>query len=266
MLLLAGALVLGVWPAPAAAHPIIDEGVRHYENADFPRALAAFARAEQSDALTREDVVELLVRRSLVHFGMNAEPAMREDLRRLATLEPNHVLGAEIPPAVRAAFESVRRGLDGRLSIRVEAGRIPDGMRVSAEVTGDPTGLVRTVRVGARSAGGEWTERDANSVDVPVADGSTVEYYAEAVGPGGAVLAAEGSRGAPRTAGAGGLIADGGGGGGGLVDDGGDDGGGVPIWVFIGAGVVAVAAVVVIILLATGGESDQTQLSPPIVE
>lgn len=260
--LLGGLCLATVWTSPALAHPIVDEGVRHYENADFPRAIQAFARAEAASDLQRADVVELLVRRALVHFAMNAEARMREDLRRLATLEPNHVLGAETPPAVRAAFESVRRDLEGRIALRVESHAIPDGVHLAVEVTGDAAGLVRSVRLGARSPGGEWTEREGNEIDVPAAE---VEYYAEAIGPGGAVLASDGSRDAPRTASAGGVVA---GGGGGAVIGGDDEGdeGGAPIWLFVGLGAVAVAAAVVAVVLITSAQSDQTQLGAPTVE
>jgi len=93
---------------PAYAHPLVEEGIRAYEDADFDAALDAFRRAEQSSDLGRADLIDLLHNRALVFFALADTASMEGDLRRLAAVDREHILGSSVPPPVRESFERIR--------------------------------------------------------------------------------------------------------------------------------------------------------------
>ena len=66
-------------PAHAQRHQALRDAVQLAESADFQGALTAFARAERAHDLTREDLIELLTERPLVHAATGGLAAMRED-------------------------------------------------------------------------------------------------------------------------------------------------------------------------------------------
>lgn len=255
--------------ATARAHAIVDEGIRKIENAEFRDAIQTFERAEAADDLTREDLIALYENRAVAWLAVGDEDAMEADVRRLASLDPDHVFGPAMRPEVRAAFVRVRGSTEGPPRVDVEASRDDDAVSLRATVTRDPTELVRDVRVFGRAAGGEWLSGSRTLV-VPAPADVTVEHYAEAVGAGGAVLASAGSETSPLRAAGTTSGTSGGVGGGALVggdgtgDD--DDGGGGSLAIWVAAGIVAAGAIVGVVLLATsGGDSDVTQPSAPIV-
>jgi hypothetical protein len=248
------------WPSAAQAHPAVDRAVRLYEEAAFQQAVDAFSEAERGDDLSRADVVRLLSVRAQVHFAMESTAAMETDLRRLAAVDPSFEMGPEIAPQVRDAYAQVVASREGGLVLELRAESMPGGVRIVSRIENDPgEGLVRVVRVRARTVDGAWLDGD-DRVEIPGAAGETVEYYGEIVGIGGAVLATQGRASAPlRFDGAVNVT----GGAGGAADD--DDGFPVAV-VVVSAGVaVVLAAVVIGVLVASGGESDDTQFGPPTV-
>jgi hypothetical protein len=189
--------VVALAPALAHAHPLVDEGERKYEDADFQGALDAFARAEAATDLTRADLVRLYTRRAMVHHAMQHPDELEADVFRLANLDRAVRLPRAAPPAVRRAYEQAVARVASLLRVDVEAEAMPGGTRLVARVSDDNAGLVQSLRVRARTAGGAWRRTDRATLEVPAAAGATVEYVAEAVGPGGAVLAQAGTDDAP---------------------------------------------------------------------
>lgn len=255
------ALVLGLSPTVALAHPLVDQAEARFEEADFEGALEAFAQAEQATDLGRNDLLLVYLRRALVHHAMGQTDAIDMDLFRLATLEPRYRLGREVPPQVRDRFATQARRVEERLRVKVDATEARGGVRIRAQVTDDLAALVTAVRFGVRTAGGVWQRSDGAALEVMGDPDSEVEFYAEAVGPGGAVLASEGTSGAPRRSTIAGLLAPAETGPGPIVGGG---GGGIPAWPFLVGGAVLVAvAVTLVVIFATGG-NDGTQLSFPM--
>lgn len=249
-----------VWLVPSvvlADHPQVQEGRRLHAEADFAGALRAYAAAEAAEDLAREDLIALLEGRALVHYALDDRDATLATLRALASIDPAHEFPADVPPEVRAAFVQARQSTGGeRVRLRIEREDVAGGVALRAVVAGDVGNLVREVVITARVSrerGGEWESGAGGILQLDAGDGSVVEYYAVAEGPGGAPVATLGTARAPRsfTLGA----ADGGLGAGGA----GGEGGGTSPWIFvgIGAGVVAVG-VVAAILIAGGGAGDQT--------
>jgi len=239
----------------ASAQSPLDGARGHFEQAEFEAALSELDRVEEGDGLTREQLLELLRLRILVELGMGDDGGVRTDVRRLLSLDPDHRLGDSMPPEVHEAAEAIRAELGGVVSVEVEAGPTPTGVRLDAEVRNDPTSLVRQVIVHGRVAHGRW-QRAAPPLTLAPGPGTSVAFWAEAVGPGGAVVATDGSSEVPSTFTT--AAED---------DDGGDQGGGnTLLWVGIGAGgaaLVAGAIVTVGLLSGSAGVSDTTNPSFP---
>jgi len=259
----------------------VDQAVREYGAADFNAAAASLARAQAASDLERADVVQLLLYRALVSLANGDARAVDDALLGLASLEPDYYMSPSIPPVVRQAFARVRASVRGPLALQSTATREPGGVRVHARIAGDVAALVREVRVHARVAGARW-QRGHDDVLVVATPGTAVEHYAEAIGPGGAVLASDGSEQAPsrvapsvlespraatsepparagtaRLDVAGSEAA---------AHDARSEGGGAWLWVGIGAGALALAGAIILVVALAPFETDDTQLGMPAVD
>lgn len=190
-----GAILL--WTDGARADDALDRARAHLERAEFAQALTALEEAAGSTDLTEAEVVHLAELRALAHHAIGEDGQMRSDLLLLALLEPEHSFDPAVPPAVRRAFDRLA-GEVREPRLRVDVQNVPGGARVVARLE-EPSQVVRAVRVLSRVPGGTWLTSDGE-LQVPAAAGTTLELYAEAVGPGGWVLAREGSASEPLTA------------------------------------------------------------------
>ncbi|MDQ3035559.1 MAG: hypothetical protein M3Y87_24345 [Myxococcota bacterium] len=249
----AGALVAPV--GTALAHPLVDEGRRHYEEAEFARALDALGRAEAASDLEVDDVVMLFETRALVHLATGDEDAMRADLRRLVAIAPTHAPGRDAPPDVMRAIQQIRAERHGLLRVLPSTEAAAAGITIAVRVENDWADVVREVRTSGRVQGAtDWQQvRDA-SLLVTTAAGDVVEYYAEAIGPGGAVLARSGSDDDPlRVAGSDAPV---------------QAGGEAEVWPWIvGGALVALAAgaIVTAVVLTSDSGTVSTQVEPFVV-
>ncbi len=241
--------------SPAAAHPEVEAGRALYAEADLTGALEAFDRAEQATDLTREELAQMLETRVLVHLALGHDEAAQADLERLASFDPQHAFGAETPPEVVRDFDEVRAASGGPVEVRVHSEPDRGAVRIAAHVEHDTRDIVRAVRIHYRVGAADWETAEGEAT--VQAGGEPVEYWAEAVGPGGAVVATHASAVSPRRVEPAAPV---------VV--GGEAEGGVAPWVWIGGGVLAAGIVVAVIALAAsgGGPSDQTQPSYPAVE
>ncbi|MEM6958582.1 MAG: hypothetical protein AAF645_23065, partial [Myxococcota bacterium] len=82
--------------------------------------------------------------------------------------------------------------------VRVELTPFAGGVRLQAIVTGDASGFVETITMAARNVGGAWRRAEGDSLMLPTVAPHDIEYYAEARGPGDAVLARDGAAEAPQ--------------------------------------------------------------------
>ena len=251
------ALALAV-PTVARAHPLVDRGRTQAVDADFEAALATFAAAEARDDLSRADLVRLLESRAYVHFATGDHRALENDVAMLAALSPSHRFDVSIPPEVRELHALAAEAAGERLHLEVEALELASGVvEVRALAVGDPGGLVGRVRVFVREAGGPWAE-GGGGVRLPAPTGARVEWYAEAVGPGGAIVANQGTADDPERLGRSGSDTSSG--------SLGEEDGGVPLWVWVTAGAGAVLlGVLAVVLLSGGALTDDTQPSGPVL-
>jgi hypothetical protein len=146
---------LGVLTAPtgeAKAHPLLDEAIASYEEADFEGALGTFNAAARNADLSVEELLRLFEMRALVFHALGNKAAMQADLRRLAAVRPSYRFSRLTPPPVRQAFERMLEAdgasLDVELVIQEESA---DGVfYVVARVDRVPTGLVDHVGLQCR--------------------------------------------------------------------------------------------------------------------
>ena len=192
--------VLLALPSTALAHPLVEEGRSRFEEADFQGALRALRGAERADDLTREDVIRLLETRALVYRALQDEARLEAALRALGTVDSDHAFSPEVPPEVSERFTHLKERLPGALRLEVDVRPIPGGLAVEAAAHNDVEGLVRHVRVYARPEDGRWQSAEDQRLTVLASPGSRVIWYAQAIGPGGAVLASRGTETAPETA------------------------------------------------------------------
>lgn len=240
-------------PGTVRADDPVDEAWRLYLSADFDGALAAFERAE-AGVLDRSAVLRILEGRAQIHFALGDQEAVYAALARLASLSPEYRLSPETPPDLVEAFTAIREE-SPRLTLSVTPEREEDAVRLSATVEGDVGGLVRALRITGRTEGGEWTQSEDEPLRVEAGPTEPVDYYAEALGAGGAVLLAEGSVDRPRrvTPDASGLAP---------VEEPAEDQGGLPLWAWIaigGGGVAAAAILVAVIAVAASGGGTQAE-------
>jgi tetratricopeptide (TPR) repeat protein len=243
------------------AHPLVDEARGHYEMAEFDAALATFARAEEADDLSVEDLAALFATRALVYLALDNRDAMNADLERLVSVAPDYDLDSRVPPDIRRGHAEMRARSPGPLRLRASPEPSAAGVTIEAHAERDAANLVREVRIRGRVAGAShWESAVDAPLLVPASGSDVVEYYVEAVGPGGAVLAESGRESAPLRASAsardGALVVPPGAG---ESDD--DEGGGAWLWIGLG-GAAAVGAAVVAILLLSGGGDPDTQVEP----
>jgi len=252
-------------PATAVAHPLIDRARERFEQAEFDEALELFAQAEEADDLSREDLIQLYLKRALVYHALDRDEDLELDLFRLATIEPDMEFTRRIPPRVRSAFAEAAGEVDAPIRIAVDSSREDGWVRLEPRLENDQAALVREIRLGARVTG-EWLTAVNESLEMEAGPEERVDYWAEAVGPGGAVIATQGSRSEPRILGPAGAVAEGGTGTG-TGTDGGEGsgsgtGGGVPWWPFAVGGAAAAAGAVVLVVLLSGG-NDNTFVPGP---
>lgn len=244
-----GCMVCGARVTYAQNNRLLAAAQQHAEEADFEAALQAFDRAEREGVLSRQDVVELLSRRPIVYHVLHDEARMQRDLACLAALEPRFEFGAEVLPEVRTALAAQQATVEPlRLTLRLaERGQ---ALQIAAEYGRLPPGLVVEDRVYARLAGQSW-QTGPQRLELANPQREPVEYFAQAFGPGGALLLERGSRQAPLRFDyppAASARAD-----------------GPSAWPFIlgGGAVLLVGATVLAIVLMS--DSDHTQLAEPVV-
>jgi hypothetical protein len=246
--------LLAIAIASSARAQDLEQGIAAYYSADFERALEAFRRAEREGPLTRDEVVRLFFFRALVQSAFDDEQELDRDLRRLASLEPEHAMN-EAPPAVRARFAEIVRALEGPLRLEVSLSPTAGGALVRARVVNDAEGVVRSLEMSGGSTLGEAERRDEASLFVRGSARTPIHYSVRAIGPGGAVLDESVERDVPIPRDPSELARP--------EPVRGDDT--VLHWA-IGSGVAiaVIAALVVTLSIALAPASDQTQLSAPM--
>lgn len=176
---------------PASAHPGVDRASALVDEGRYEEADAEFARVLASERLTRDDLIALYEARALLDHARRDEAGLERTLLALASISPTHRFGPRFPPDLAARFVEIGGRIGGRLQVRVDRAPSPAGVTVQPRVEHDPVSLVREVRLRVfDAASGRWEDAEPPLTAAP---GREVLLFVEAVGPGGAVLARQGS-------------------------------------------------------------------------
>ncbi|MCC7536513.1 MAG: hypothetical protein IT379_09885 [Deltaproteobacteria bacterium] len=190
---------LGPTVAARALHPSVESAIALADDADFAGALRGFDLAERGDGLALADLVALYAHRAIVHFARGDRSAMEHDLANLLALEPNATLPPAAPPPVLDVAAALRRRGVSRPTLAARAELRAGTLHVRTTLEGDVRGLVRGIRISARSdETAPWTTATSEVMRLPVPAGRPAFYVVEAIGPGGAVVDSLGTRHRPR--------------------------------------------------------------------
>ena len=181
------ALLFGLVPRSALGESAIEEGQRFYEEADLEHAHQALSRAEASSDLTLDELARLYELRALLHRADGNAASATDALRRLAVVQPEHTFDRSAPPEVVTEFTELSSSASEVIEITTSAEATPTGVEIQADVSGDVLSMVRELRIHGRAGEGPWRTVANSPLEVETTEGR-VEYYAEAVGPGGVVL------------------------------------------------------------------------------
>ncbi len=252
-------LALGVASLALPAEAQLEAGRSHLAEADFERAERAFSRALTEAELSREDVVAIHEGRAICRWALGDEDGARADLAALGSLEPEHTLPPEAPPPLIAAFAALPRQALG-LALGwddAEGGAV----RLHVSLQNDAALLVETIRVHTRASDGEpWSVRDEPNVTIRLRAGDRVQVWVAAIGPGGAILAQEGSAGAPLVREHGAMDVRG------VLGAPGREADMTAIWIGVGIGAAVLVGLAIGIGVGVGtAESELTQPARPVV-
>ena len=190
------AVLAACWGPASASAQSLAAAQAHFDAARFQEAIEAYDRAEQRDAFSLEQLQMLFEGRARAKQATGDDPGARRDLQALLSLDPDHDLGPGAPPALLRLHDEVRSQIGGRLSIRTSGVPVPEGWVLGGEIRGDVARITRSVRLHYQGDDGTWQTAPGPEVLAPPS--SRLRFFAQAIGPGGAVLASEGSRESPR--------------------------------------------------------------------
>lgn len=244
LVLVCAATLLAAMPSAALAHPLIDDARGLLDQGAFADVVSRLARAEAEGPLTRTELLLLLELRALAFHALQQTLDRDRALASLASIDPAHAFDPAAPPEIVDRFQEIAARSPEPLGVVVEVQRAPTTATVLATATRADTGLVRQIEVSARPEGGRWVT-GTDRVSLELGTEETVEYFANLIGPGGALVAQSGDATAP-------------------LRDGEEESSGAGWWILgisLGVAVVAASVVLAIVLLSDDG----VQLSPPIL-
>ncbi|MFK8000050.1 MAG: hypothetical protein AB8H86_10650 [Polyangiales bacterium] len=191
---LAALAILALPVSAQAQSPHLDAAIEAYEQGEFAAARDELNQAQQEDPLDRGAFVRLLVHRVLVAQPLGDDVLLETALLQLASLD-REALEGRAPPALMRRFEAAsEQAGESLLAVNVAVQANEDEVVFRASTLGDTGALVERIVLRTRGTDGEWLEASGNTATHPR---GAVEYIAQAVGPGGAVLAETGTEEAP---------------------------------------------------------------------
>lgn len=181
-------------PQAQAQSAHLDAAIEAYEQGEFATARDELDQAQQEDTLDRSSFVRLLVHRVLVAQPLGDDVLLETALLQLASLDRD-ALDGRAPPALMRRFEAAsEQAGESLLAVNVGIQANEEEVVFDASTNGDIGALVERIVLRTRLPNGEWLEASGNAATHPRGE---VEYIAQAIGPGGAILAETGNEAAP---------------------------------------------------------------------
>jgi len=177
--------------AATTAHAQLPEAESAFARGDFERAAELLDAGLSGESLDREALEAHYALQVRVEHARRNEGAVEAAITALLTLDRDATLDG-IPPSLSRRVEALRGEVAETIGLEVDRERDGSAERITLRVTGDLGAISRGYRVHVRTAGG-WELREGESHSL---SGGRA-FYAEVVGPGGAVLASAGTAAAP---------------------------------------------------------------------
>jgi hypothetical protein len=183
--------------APATKRdPLLRRGAALFDALDFEAARASYERALTVRLGTVDEVVEAFIGVGLCDATLGDDDKAKQSFLKALAVKPDAQLeGADISPRQRAPFDAARTEARGRTAIRIDhvpPRSYPTGAPVTltVQISSDWQQLVTGVRLVFRRQGQSWEEVAASgqspfTVMLPPLGDGAVEYYVQAIGPGG---------------------------------------------------------------------------------
>jgi hypothetical protein len=150
-------------------------------------ALLAYQRALDSNHLTYEELVELLKERALLLHGLKRLLERDADLEWLCAIAPDADLGMRAPPELAEALREIRGHRKGVLEVKLRY-ELTNSLEAHAKLLRAPSLGART-RIWIRETNGAWRGELTDTLWQVAIAGQRLELYAEALAPGGVVVA-----------------------------------------------------------------------------
>lgn len=184
------AICLGA--SPALAQHCSSDAQGAYDGGDFDAAAAGIEDAlARRSGLNRESLQRCLAFQASVAHARRNDVDLDTALARLLSLDPDAEL-PRVPPSVRRRLATLRGEVQGGLSIAAEQTPTESGAHLRLRARNDLGELVRGFVVHVRRGDG-WDNRPGEQHHLDPGD----RFYIEALGPGGAIVAQQGSPEAP---------------------------------------------------------------------
>jgi hypothetical protein len=199
-------------PAPSDAATDLALAEKYYANMDYVRANAMAARVAAQQLLKHSELVEALRLVALTDAALGKQDQAREDFIEVLTYAPDLQIDPNLGPRVTAPFLEARgfwRAQPERPGMEVAVTVHADGPGTLRVITRDPTGIVKSGKVGFRWGSSVpfavfplTVSSDGVVFDVPErpANLARLDYYAQVVDARGAVVMEVGTPTSPKSA------------------------------------------------------------------
>lgn len=233
------ALALVSFSANATAQSHLREAEAAYGEIEFERVLEEASAALEEGAYGPRDLARIYELIGMAAAANGEEERSRDAYIRLLALRPDAEVDTNLAPRLRSPFMEAKGYWSSRSDVLGVEARFVEARHLLRVELVDPLGMATDIIVRARAAGSVEYEEHNNvasaSVAITVPDVSQVEYMVEVLDENGNRVAVLGSEDEPRVAGDATPVVNG-------TADGGVESGGVPVWVWVGLGVVVVGA------------------------
>lgn len=226
-----------------------------YNDGYFSEALQEYQRVARMARLTRAQLHSSLVGQALAHYAQGDAAAVTQAVSRAVLVDPAFRIPRSFPPAIQREFEATAVRAHAP-TVTCTASGVEGGAQVRGAALGEVYGLEVHLRLQFRWSG-ETSFQSADAVSATlVGGGSAVECVASLIGPGGVVLATDGTNVSPHNLPVvvpepGGEV---------RPPSGSDD----TIWIVLGiSGGVLLVGAAVITAVVIANQPPDTQLGPP---
>lgn len=228
-----------VFSQHARAQSHLREAEAAYGEIDFERALEEATAALEEGGYSPQDLARIYELIGMAAAASDDEERSRDAYIRLLALTPDAEVDTNLAPRLRSPFMEAKGYWASRTDVLAVEARFVEARQLLRIELVDPLNMATDIIVRSRVAGtAEYEEHNkvaAASVTINLPDVAQVEYVVEVLDENGNLIAVLGNDDEPRIAGEAPIVVQGPG-------EGDVESGGVPVWLWVGLGVVVAGA------------------------